>query len=163
MKFNKTGETQDLSPEAISHSIRNTYERLKQHLVPTRVVFDPSHHLYLKCEHEQTSGSFKLRGALSKLSLIEPHQKIVTASTGNHGLGVVTAAKIFQLQPIIFLPATASARKVEKLKLSGAQLNLVEGDSLAAELAAKAFAHVHELPWISPYNDPEVCSCSHFK
>src|SRR5436309_2259598 len=52
--------------------------------------------LLVKCEHQQRTGSFKLRGALSKilsLSAEDRSRGIVTASTGNHGLGVAQALR----------------------------------------------------------------------
>jgi threonine dehydratase len=73
-------------------------------------VFDPTYSLWLKCENEQKTGSFKWRGALSKLSLLTPGQTIITASTGNHGLGVANAAVLFGLKARIFLPTTASPK-----------------------------------------------------
>jgi threonine dehydratase len=112
--------------------------------------------LWLKCENEQTTGSFKWRGALSKLSTLQPAQKIVTASTGNHGLGVATAAKLYDIRAVIFIPKTASPKKIERLRQSGAELILVGGDSLTAELAGKEFALEHKLTWVSPYNDIDV-------
>ena len=61
--------------------------------------------VYLKLENEQTTGSFKLRGALNVLATLTPEQRkrgVVASSAGNHGLGVAYAAKHFGV------PATAS-------------------------------------------------------
>jgi threonine dehydratase len=138
--------------------IQQAYQRVGQHLKPTRMVYDPNYNLWLKCEHEQQTGSFKWRGALARLSNISPGQIIVTASTGNHGLAVSNAAKVFGHSAIVFISSNASNRKVEKLKLSGAQVIAVEGDSLVAELAGKAYANTNSHIWVSPYNDLDVIS-----
>ena len=114
------------------------------------------YNVWLKCENEQKTGSFKWRGALSKLSLFQPGQSIVTASTGNHGLGVANAAVLFGLKARIFIPSSAAPRKIEKLKSLGVDLVLVDGDSLEAEMQGKENARANDLPWVSPYNDPEV-------
>lgn len=151
-----TGEEKQLNPGYISRLITQAYQRIRGHIIQTRLVFDPTHSLWLKCENEQKTGSFKWRGALSKLSLFKPGQTIITASTGNHGLGVATAALLFRLKARIFLPATASPGKVEKLKALGADLTQVEGDSLDAEMQGKEYATLHHLPWVSPYNDEAI-------
>lgn len=146
------------SPADISSRILSVYERIHSHLPVTRLVFDETYNLWLKCEHEQKTGSFKWRGALSKLSTFGPGHNIVTASTGNHGLAVANAANIFNLNTVIFIPSGAAASKVEKLHQTGAEIMTVEGDSLAAELAGKKYASDHGFEWVSPYNDPDVIS-----
>lgn len=143
-------------PGYISSLVRAAFHRIEQYGIHTRLVKDPAYHLWLKCENEQQTGSFKWRGALSKLSLLDPGQTIVTASTGNHGLGVANAAELFGLKAQIFIPKTASPKKIERLRALGADLHLVEGDSLEAELSGKRYASLHGLIWVSPYNDPEI-------
>lgn len=149
-------ETSALNAGHISSLIASVYSRIHSHVLPTRLIHDEQYGLWLKCENEQKTGSFKWRGALSKLSLFNPGQSIVTASTGNHGLGVANAAAQFGLKAKIFIPSSASPRKIEKLKSLGVDLVLVNGDSLDAEMQGKEYATTNELPWVSPYNDPEV-------
>lgn len=144
------------TPEYISKLITAAYQRIKAHVIHTRLVKDDAFHLWLKCENEQETGSFKWRGALTKLSLIPAGHVIVTASTGNHGLGVAKAAELFGLKAMIFIPNSAAPRKIEKLTALGADLYQVEGDSLQAELKGKAYAEDNGLTWVSPYNDPDV-------
>jgi threonine dehydratase len=151
-----TGENDQLHPGYISNLISQAYQRIRDHVIQTRLVFDPTYSLWLKCENEQKTGSFKWRGALSKLSLFAPGQSIITASTGNHGLGVANAALLFGLKARIFLPASASPQKVEKLMALGADLVHLDGDSLDAELQGKEYAASHHLPWVSPYNDEAI-------
>lgn len=149
-------ETSSLDAGHISSLITSAYSRIESHVTRTRLIHDSHFNAWLKCENEQKTGSFKWRGALSKLSLFPSGQSIVTASTGNHGLGVANAAVLFELNAKIFIPASASPRKIEKLKSLGAELVLVDGDSLDAEMQGKAYATQHSLPWVSPYNDPDV-------
>lgn len=151
-----TGEEDQLNPGYISSLISQAYRRIRDHVNHTRLVFDPTYSLWLKCENEQKTGSFKWRGALSKLSLLNTGQTIITASTGNHGLGIANAAVLFGLKARIFLPATASPKKIEKLKALGADLIQVDGDSLEAEIQGKKYAALHHLPWVSPYNDEAI-------
>ncbi len=143
-------------PADLSSRILSGYDRIHSYLTNSRLVYDDSTNLWLKCEQEQKTGSFKWRGALSKLSTYGPGQNIVTASTGNHGLGVANAANIFNLNAIIFVPSGAAPGKIEKLNNTGAEVITIEGDSLAAELAGKKYAEDHGFEWVSPYNDPDV-------
>jgi threonine dehydratase len=130
-----------------------SYLRIHDHLLRTPLKNDAVEGIRLKCENLQTTGSFKWRGALSRLSLLPKGSKVITASTGNHGLGVSTAAAIYEQVVTVFLPDKANARKKEKLKKLGVELKEVKGDSLAAELAGKAYAKEHHATWVSPYND----------
>lgn len=143
-------------PRHISSLITAAYLRIKAHLHRTRLVRDETYQVWLKCEQEQKTGSFKWRGALSKLSLVETGETIVTASTGNHGLGVANAAELFGLKAKIFIPSSASPKKIQKLLALGVDLQQVSGDSLSAEIAGKEYAQASHLTWVSPYNDPDV-------
>ncbi|MGL1920136.1 MAG: threonine/serine dehydratase [Hyphomicrobiales bacterium] len=115
--------------------------------------------IHLKYESLQLSGSFKLRGStnkLSQLSVAESENGVITASTGNHGLGVATAAKLLGVKATIYVPETASAVKLNAIKLLGANLITVKGDGYVAETTARAAAKDNGLTYVSPYNDMEV-------
>lgn len=115
--------------------------------------------IYLKYESLQLTGSFKLRGStnkLSQLSVTESENGVITASTGNHGLGVATAAKLLGVKATIYVPETASAVKLNAIKLLGANLITVKGDGYVAETTARAAAKDNGLTYVSPYNDMEV-------
>lgn len=135
--------------------IKSSYSRIREHLVMTPLIKDVDD-IYLKCENLQITGSFKWRGALAKLSTLPSGSSIVTASTGNHGLAVVHAAKLFNLQVTVFIPGSAVEQKKKKLQEAGATLCLVDGDSLDAEMAGKQMAQSEKIPWVSPYNDELV-------
>ncbi len=144
------------SPEYFSKLIDAANIRIEKYTEKTRLIQDSKTGLWLKCENEQYTGSFKWRGALSKLSTLTEGQEIVTASTGNHGLGVANAARLFDLKAKIFVPTSAVREKIDKIKLTGAEVIEVNGDSLSAELAGKKYAQEHSMVWVSPYNDELV-------
>ncbi len=146
------------APTRIAELISNTYHRVGLHLLKTSLTHDKALAVWLKCENLQKTGSFKWRGALAKLSTIPSGKSIVTASTGNHGLGIANAAALFDLNARIYIPATTSPKKIKMLQALGADLQLVEGDSLTAELEGKKYAEENNLPWVSPYNDLDVIS-----
>jgi len=137
------------------HSIELS-KLLSDRLVRTRVVWDEAIAAWLKCEQEQHTGSFKWRGALARLYERPPGSELIAASTGNHGLAVARAARMFGHSATIYLPATAAGAKKKKLEEAGVRLVEVSGDSLAAELAGKSAAQASGSTWVSPYNDPLV-------
>lgn len=56
-------------------------------LLPAQVLGQQSGcDLHFKAENFQLTGSFKMRGAASKMTALEPGQKLITASSGNHGI-----------------------------------------------------------------------------
>jgi len=115
--------------------------------------------VYFKLESEQVTGSFKARGALNKvlsMSAAEKANGLVTASTGNHGLGFARALSISGDQGIIFLPEGSAAAKIEALRHYDVELAFHGRDCVEAELHAKQQAHSRGMAWVSPYNDPAV-------
>jgi threonine dehydratase len=112
--------------------------------------------VWLKFECFQLTGSFKLRGALNALQLLGAPKTVVTASAGNHGLGVARAAALLGVQATVVVPETASPAKVDALRQSGADL-IQQGDTYDdAEAAAIRLAQARALPFVSPYNDRAV-------
>jgi threonine dehydratase len=112
--------------------------------------------VWLKFECFQLTGSFKLRGALNALQLLRAPTAVVTASAGNHGLGVARAAAVLGVQSTVVVPKTASQAKVDALRGSGAELIQVGDRYDEAEAAAIRLAHTLAQPFISAYNDPNV-------
>lgn len=115
-------------------------------------------------QSEQATNSFKARGAVNKLLALSPAQLdrgLVTCSTGNHALAFVHAVRRVAgaaalERALVYLPKTASAAKVEKLRARGARLVLHGDDCLDAELEARRVAGERGMVYVSPYNDWEV-------
>jgi threonine dehydratase len=132
---------------------------VRTHLAPTPLVpveLDGHGELLVKLETLQPTGSFKVRGALAAVSAHRASaERFVTASAGNHGLGLAFAAATFGVPATIVVPRNASAAKVEALRRLGA--DLVEyGDSYdEAESHALGLAGDRTV-FVSAYNDPEV-------
>jgi threonine dehydratase len=115
--------------------------------------------VWLKLECFQTTGSFKLRGALNALlTLDEASRKrgVLTASAGNHGLGVARAAALTGVPATIVVAETASAAKVELLRASGCELVLHGVDYDAAEAHAISLAETGGSTFVSAYAHPGV-------
>lgn len=115
--------------------------------------------VWLKLECFQTTGSFKLRGALNALLTLpnDTQQKgVLTASAGNHGLGVARAAALVGVPATVVVPENASQAKIDALRLSGAELRLCGTTYDDAESVAIGLAKARGVPFISAYNDPGV-------
>ena len=113
---------------------------------------------YLKAENLQLTGSFKIRGALNKLIALKEagYSRVATASSGNHGMAVAYSLRLTGLQGRIFLPRDVSVVKLGALEEQKVDLQLVNGECLEAERAARRWAETNGIPYISPYNDPEI-------
>src|SRR5689334_2003528 len=109
--------------------------------------------VYLKLENQQTTGSFKLRGALNVLATLPPDVRargVVASSAGNHGLGVAYAAKHFNTPATIFVPSGAPMVKQNGIRALGATIDTSQPHYDAAMDAAKAFAKEHGATFINP-------------
>nr|WP_218860244.1 threonine ammonia-lyase [Petropleomorpha daqingensis] len=96
--------------------------------------------VWLKCENLQHTGSFKIRGAytrISRLSDAERARGVVAASAGNHAQGVALAARLLGAKATVFMPETAPLPKVAATKAYGAEIHL-GGQSLAEPLVLAA-------------------------
>lgn len=124
---------------------------------PARDRFDFD--LTMKLECLQASGSFKARGASNKVALLPPAEKargLVTASGGNHGLGVAYAAANAGVPATIFLPSSTPAGKVAKLKAWGAETCIVGQVWDEANAAALDFARARGAAYLHPFADAAV-------
>jgi threonine dehydratase len=133
--------------------------RINSWIRSTPLVEGGSTGLLLKCEHEQVTGSFKVRGALNKVLQLTPEERgrgIVAASAGNHGLGVAYAARQAGAQAIVVVPEDAVKTKVDGIRALGCEVILVPGGFGAAEAKGRELASERNAVWISPYNDRQV-------
>ena len=115
--------------------------------------------VFLKMEHLQRTGSFKFRGASNKIALLTSEQAasgVITASNGNHGLGVAAAAQARGIRAEVFVSSHVSPAKALRIESLGAQIRPAGDDPLTAELAARRSAETSGKVFISPYNDLEV-------
>ncbi|HEU4721401.1 MAG TPA: pyridoxal-phosphate dependent enzyme [Gemmatimonadaceae bacterium] len=108
---------------------------------------------YLKWESQQSTGSFKLRGAFNALLTMpveERRRGVVAASAGNHGLGVAYAARTLGMRARVYVPATAPLVKREGIAAMGAEVDASQPDYDSAHEAALAAAHRDGMTFVSP-------------
>lgn len=115
--------------------------------------------ILLKCEHQQKTGSFKVRGALAKLLSLTDDERdrgVVAASTGNHGLGVAHALSALGGKGIICVPGHASPVKVAAIRRYGVEVRVTGQEAADTERLARRMAAEARMIYISPYNDLDV-------
>ena len=95
-------------------------------LAPSRTLYEMTGaDIYLKAEHMQRSGSFKVRGASYKLSRLTEEEYrcgVIAASAGNHAQGVAIAAAHYGISCTIVMPETAPLAKVTATQGYGANV-----------------------------------------
>jgi threonine dehydratase len=115
--------------------------------------------VWLKFENQQFTASFKERGALNRLCLLQPAEKergVIAMSAGNHAQGVAYHAHRLAIPATIVMPVNTPTVKVVNTRRHGAEVVLT-GETVE-EAAAFAQAHGRErgLTFIHPYDDPSV-------
>jgi threonine dehydratase len=131
------------------------WEVVSRHLPPTPLIPYPQAGLdvpvYLKYDGAQPIGAFKIRGALAALTAYAG-KPVVTASAGNHALGIAYGSRLLSGDATVVVPKTAAAVKVEALRRYPIDLVLAGEDFDGAE------RHALALPgqYVSAYNDPHV-------
>lgn len=140
-------------------AVREAAGRIAGHIVRTPMVHSAEltriagGEVRVKLENRQTTGSFKLRGALNALAALTPAQRaagVVASSAGNHGLGVAYAAKSLGISARIFVPGTAPEVKKAGIRALGAALDDSQPDYDAAMSVAKAYGLEHGREYINP-------------
>ena len=104
--------------------------------------------VYLKCENLQRAGSFKIRGAYTRMARLSDEEKsrgVVAASAGNHAQGVALAAQKLGISAKVYMPVGAPLPKLDATRGYGAEVELhgltldealVEAHAYAAETGA---------------------------
>jgi threonine dehydratase len=145
--------------------IEAAYSRIKSDIARTPLEFSPGlsdeigAEVYVKWESEQRTGSFKFRGALNIIRSLTPAEKsrgVVSASTGNHGLGISRAAEMEGVGLTLVLPQNVAPAKRTRLEKAGAEIIIQGASCEKAEAWARELASRTGKKYISPYNDEEI-------
>jgi threonine dehydratase len=112
--------------------------------------------MYLKLENLQRTGAFKLRGATYRIAQLTPEEArrgVVTASAGNHALGVAWAARARGVPATIVMAENASPLKVSFTQALGARVILHGEDYDDAHDHSVRLAADEHLTYVHPYDD----------
>jgi threonine dehydratase len=116
----------------------------------------------LKREELQPTGAFKTRGAHNKVGILaegRPEAALVTASSGNHGIAVATAAVRHDMRLTVLVGRQISPAKLERLRSLETRritVELVGGDTDDAEAEARRRDDAGHAIYVPPYQDADV-------
>ncbi|MEV8505258.1 threonine ammonia-lyase [Actinoplanes sp. NPDC051475] len=128
-----------------------------EHSMPlTRLLGVPA---WLKCENQQRAGSYKVRGAYTRIARLTDAERargVVAASAGNHAQGVALAAGLLGAKATVFMPENAPLPKVTATKGYGAAIEYA-GTTVDDSLrAAREYADQTGAILIHPFDHPDV-------
>jgi threonine dehydratase len=145
--------------------VKEAYGRIKDDIRRTPLEYSEplsrktGARVYVKWECDQTTGSFKLRGALNKLRSLSDADRgrgVVSASTGNHGLAISHAAKLEGVGLKLFLPETVAEVKKKRIEAMGVDVEVRGASCDKSESIAREFAGQTGRVFVSPYNDWDI-------
>lgn len=115
--------------------------------------------VYLKLEHRQTTGSFKLRGASNAIAWLDAEDRkrgVVAASTGNHGRALSFAARLEGMRAVICMSRLVPANKVEEIRRLGAEIRIVGNSQDDAQVGVERLVAEEGLIMVPPFDHPAV-------
>jgi threonine dehydratase len=113
----------------------------------------------LKCENLQRTGSFKIRGAYTRIARLDAAQRargVVAASAGNHAQGVALASAMLGVTATVFMPERAALPKVGATRGYGAIVHLVGATIDESLVHARAFAERTGAVLVHPFDHVDV-------
>ena len=115
--------------------------------------------IYLKLEHHQITGSFKLRGATNAILSLSDDQKkngVVAASTGNHGRGLAYAARKAGIPCIICMSELVPDNKVNGIKAQGADVRIIGRSQDDAQVEVDRLVAEEGMTMLPPFDHPDI-------
>ena len=115
--------------------------------------------VYLKCENLQRAGSFKIRGAYTRISRLTEEEKargVVAASAGNHAQGVALAATTLGIKSKVYMPVGAAMPKLVATRAYGAEVERVGATLDESLVSARAYAEETGAVLIHPFDHPDI-------
>ena len=145
--------------------IDEAYKRIRPQVLRTPLVSSEyinnllDAKVYFKLENLQWTGSFKLRGAINKISQLNLDQKqkgVVAYSSGNHAQAVAYASKNNGMSAKIIMPENAPKIKIENTKKYGAEVILYNILNENREEIGNKIARDEDRILIKPYDDLDI-------
>ncbi len=115
--------------------------------------------VFLKLECLQKTGSFKVRGAITKIDRLQHDLKkngVIAASAGNHAQGVAFAASLNDISCTIVMPKNASPAKIAATKAYGAKVILAGNNYDESSELIKEIAEKENKTIIPAFDDPDI-------
>ncbi|RKF20341.1 pyridoxal-phosphate dependent enzyme [Alginatibacterium sediminis] len=114
--------------------------------------------VYIKHENQNRTGSFKIRGGINLMSHLKSLgvNGVVTFSTGNHGLSIATAAKLFDLPAIVVVPLGANPLKMKLIQAAGAEVVEAGSNFDESSLVVSEISQIKGYYYAHPANEPHI-------
>ena len=117
--------------------------------------------VHIKLEHQQRTGSFKLRGATNAIMCLSDIQKergVVGVSTGNHGRGLACAARENGVRCSVVMSNLVPQNKIDGIKAQGAEVRIVGSSQDDAQVEANRLVEEQGMTMVPPFDHPDIIS-----
>jgi threonine dehydratase len=147
------------------HDVINAQARIRDYLVRTPLIQSPAlsrlvdADVWLKCECFAEVGSFKARGALNCLLTLDASQRaqrIICASTGNHGAAMAWAARTIGTECTVVVPHGTPDIKMQNMYNAGAHVVVDGADWGESCVIARQYAERDQLLYLEDGEDPFI-------
>ena len=147
------------------NDITDAYARIRPYVRETSLVHSVqgsalnNGEVYFKMETQQDIGAYKIRGAMNNILIMSEEDRkkgIVAASAGNHAQAVARAAFLYGTTAIVCVPDSTPMNKRESTLRWGGELEVVDGDYMAAEARAYEIAEKTGRKFVHAYETPET-------
>jgi len=150
-----------LTIDDVRAAMRRLQDRIHRTPVITSQSWDDAtgFQVFFKCESLQRAGSFKIRGALNKLSLLSAEERargVVAFSSGNHAQGVALAARLVGTTAVICMPTDAPKLKLEATRGYGAEIVFYDRLEDDREALGRTIADESGRVLVPPFDDPAI-------
>ena len=152
-----------MTTEIQLEDIKAARERIAPHIIPLRIAESAALSKQFDCEillaHEylQTTGAFKLRGAMNSVLQLDSGTTGVTAvSTGNHGRALAYSARKSGVPCIICMSELVPQNKLEAIRALGAETRIIGKSQDEAEIEANRLVAEEGYTMIPPFDHPHV-------
>lgn len=112
--------------------------------------------VWLKCEHRQETGAFKLRGASNAAARLGRVAGVTTASTGNHGRALAHAARQLGMPAVICVSRLVPKNKLDAIEALGAEARVIGASQDEAFEEARRLKRDEGFALIPPFDHPDV-------
>jgi threonine dehydratase len=149
----------------MSYDVKECAKRINPWIIKTPLVENENLSeisgikVYLKLESMQRTGAFKFRGAMNymlKLDKEAASKGVITASSGNHGLGMSLSGKLNGISCTVVMPVNAPLSKQNRAKEYGAEVILNGSCYDDAQEHAKELSLKNNLTYVPSFNHPDI-------
>lgn len=153
-----------MSEEISLAQVEAARKRVYEHMRPTPLIQYPllsqelGSQAYIKHENHTPIGAFKIRGGLNLMAHLARQgvPGVITATRGNHGQSVATAARLHGIPATIVVPVGNNPEKNALMRAQGAELLEYGKDFDEARTLVEQLQHERGLYYVHPANEPPL-------